>query len=839
MARSQTKGAKPERNTKEVSLEDFLANRRPMPHLFDLAPHMDPVAFQSEAFGSQGNGADRAGLNATVRSQGERQTDVRLLVDDGEQHVALATELANSLYCDVYLTAHGAHLRYVREPGAVSGYTWDVIAIDRATGEPADWLVVRPDDLAADVPTWFVTTRGRLRQSNGLVTVLLPDGIAFATKATFRDISSLAAGMKAGASRVTTVAVNADLGSFEITRFDDAGSLLGGVEFATLIGASLDVVHPDVQLALTWPTDNEACAALDVELMRLADALNRTIWVPEPAGAAFVIPGCGEFAAVDEIGGPSTWRAYPSRLATDWQPQYGTDLDGRLVPGGAVAAARFRGVRLVSMSAGQLEHMRHWYESVAPCEGIFVIDLPLLGDGRFGLQIRDKRALAVGARELRTLLREAGWAGEDLLLLAQASEEHWDVALAHARHLVDLLAVDLWLPSAGSDVWVNPDGTLADDGPNGSWHVVAYGRSSEGALPAALANASPPTARSLRREIGPETAASTILAPTVLVPEMRAPSVYATEMAGPAEVIVPTGNIVAPVLGTDAPHSVHWLPPEPVVNSRPIDLYLWTPVASDVVEGWGLPSADLFLLAGLDPLRLADRRRDGYLLRVLAPEHTAVDLHEHGRDAPATVQQRLQEMGCTHLVPLAWMADLRVTARFDLDGRGGITARTDLGAGALAIRFEGAEHGVPGLPNEVVHWPDKGQRADSPTYLMLSDVDLLDQSILQRGYISLSRRRPSVDNNRQVVELRIRKRRAIDVPATLNTLAGLPVVGRLHDFVGLDLLLSEHDLGDAVLARIWRNGPSGKPVAEKLDGETLSEALGTTVEYAGGSANIG
>jgi len=185
------------------------------------------------------------------------------------------------------------------------------------------------------------------------------------------------------------------------------------------------------------------------------------------------------------------------------------------------------------------------------------------------------------------------------------------------------------------------------------------------------------------------------------------------------------------------------------------------------------------------------------------------------------------------------MSDLRVTARFDLDAQGGISARSDLGAGALAIRFEGAEHGVPGLPNEVVHWPDKGQRADAPMYLMLSDVDLLDSRILQRGYVSLSRKRPAFDSDRQVLELKVRKRRAIDVPATLNTLSGLPVVGRLHDFVGLDLLLSEHDLANAVLAKIWRHGPSGKPVAERLDGETLSEALGTTaLQHDGRGSNL-
>ena len=150
--------------------------------------------------------------------------------------------------------------------------------------------------------------------------------------------------MRAGTSRITTLAVNADLGRFEISRFDDTTALLGGVEFATLVAASLDLIHPDVQVALTWPTDTTACAALDVELMRLADALNRTVWVPEPQGAAFVLPGCGEFAAVDEVGGASRWRAYPSRLVTDWRARYGSDLDGRLVPLGDVSAAAFPAV---------------------------------------------------------------------------------------------------------------------------------------------------------------------------------------------------------------------------------------------------------------------------------------------------------------------------------------------------------------------------------------------------------------------------------------------------------------------------------------------------------------
>src|SRR6185369_256033 len=99
-----------------------------------------------------------------------------------------------------------------------------------------------------------------------------------------------------------------------------------------LISASLDVVHPDVQLALTWPRDATAGTALHAELIRLADALGRTVWVPEPHGAAFVMPGLGEFIAVDEVGAPSKWRAYPPRLTEHWTTTYGTDLDGRLSP---------------------------------------------------------------------------------------------------------------------------------------------------------------------------------------------------------------------------------------------------------------------------------------------------------------------------------------------------------------------------------------------------------------------------------------------------------------------------------------------------------------------------
>jgi hypothetical protein len=850
----------------EVSVRDYLTHRRALPHLVELAPHQRPAAFQP--------GAGEAAIGPTcdaLRVNGGPQPDVRLLVDDGQRHRALAVALARFLRCDVYITPEGATVRYVRESSIVTGDLWDAVAIDRASGEPARWLVVHPVDLPTEVPTWFTTVRGRLRQANGLVTVALPGGLAFATKNTFRDAVYLAEQMRENSSRITTVAVGADLGRFEISRFDNAGSLLGGVEFATLVAASLDLIHPDVQLALTWPTDVSACAALDVEIMRFADALNRTVWVPQAQGAAFVLPGCGEFAAVDEIGGPSVWRAYPARLVSDGRPSrggaeqrdtnggaerrdnYRTDVDGRLVPHSEPVATAFTGVPFVSVPAQQLENQRHWYESVVPGTGLFPLDLGVLCDGRLGVLMSDGSPSAVSPRGLRALLRQAGWANEDLVLLAHLPAGYWDQTIRHARSLTEALAVDIWLPAPGAEVWARPEGGLGAELPTGAgeaWRVIAYGRPmhldgqapDENARPAMLTTGPRPAGQPGRQSVGLSTedispASSTEDTFTMVdagIPEHIEDAGPSTEIepalgnegesdaiAGPVE---PVGVTLARTQGAAGAAAVPWLPPTPVVNRRAMDLYIWTPLATDQIEAWGLPSADLFLLAGQDPLRLAERRRDGYLLRVFAPSETAVDLFEHAEHAPAAIRQRLFDTGCTHLLPLAWLSDLRVTARFDLDGHGGVAARDDIAAGALAIRFEGADHGVPGLPNEVVRWPDKGQRA-APTYLMLPDQPVAEGQVSHQGYVPLSRRKPPLVDGHRLLEVKVPKRRVIDVPATLDSLGGLPVLGRMHDFVGLDLLLPVDDLPNALVSRVWRSGPTGKPLVERLPGETLSNAL--------------
>ena len=48
---------------------------------------------------------------------------------------------------------------------------------------------------------------------------------------------------------------------------------------------------------------------------------------------------------------------------------------------------------------------------------------------------------------------------------------------------------------------------------------------------------------------------------------------------------------------------------------------------------------------------------------------------------------------------------------------------------------------------------------------------------------------------------------------------------RLHDFVGLDLLLSVDDLEMATVTKIYRPGPGKRPLVEKLTDTTLLDAL--------------
>ena len=409
-------------------MSDYLRHRSVVPGLFELSP------------ADAGLLDDCAGIRELMRANGQPGADLRLLIDDGERHLDAATEVANALRCDVYLTPHGATVTYHCEPGPVP--TWDAVATDAVSGAPAHWLVVRPSDLAPDMPTWFVSVAGRLRQSAGLVSVPLPGGLAFATRSAFPAVAVLAARLTDRHAPVvpglTTLTVGVELGRFEIGRFNDAGSLLGGVEFATLVAASLDTVQPDVQLAIAWPAQPAARAALDQELMRLADALNRTVWVPEQGGCAVIAPeGCpGTFAAQDERGQPGRWRGYRSRLAAAATLRFTSDASGCLVAGGLVGSAPTTARSVFADAAdhgvpGLPADVVRWPEADQRADTPAYLVLPGSERAGFVSLSRTRPELAAGRTVLEVKVRRrrmidvpatvaatgfAGFAGEDLVL---------------------------------------------------------------------------------------------------------------------------------------------------------------------------------------------------------------------------------------------------------------------------------------------------------------------------------------------------------------------------------------------------------------------------------------
>jgi hypothetical protein len=231
-----------------------------------------------------------------------------------------------------------------------------------------------------------------------------------------------------------------------------------------------------VQVALTWPKDAALCTSLNTELMRLADGLNRTVWVPQPQGAAFVLPGFGEFVAVDEVGTPSRWRAYPSRLDEDWISTYGTDLDGRLAPLGEVAGARFAGVPFVSVPPHQLEHLVRGTPPSPRAPGCSRSTWPCCPTVGSACCWPTAPRSSPGRASCTCCCARPAGPVEDLLLLAQPPAEVWNSTIDHARSLVDGLSTDLWLPTLGADVWSQSDGSLAADGPDGPTRRGAVSR---------------------------------------------------------------------------------------------------------------------------------------------------------------------------------------------------------------------------------------------------------------------------------------------------------------------------------------------------------------------------
>ncbi len=207
---------------------------------------------------------------------------------------------------------------------------------------------------------------------------------------------------------------------------------------------------------------------------------------------------------------------------------------------------------------------------------------------------------------------------------------------------------------------------------------------------------------------------------------------------------------------------------------------------------------------------------------------------------------RIRPSAHTRLLPLSWLAGCQVTGLFDVDGRGGHQVR-ELADPTIDVHFDGADHGIPGLPNDVVSWPAEAERSGTPSHLVLP----ADGRPVHSGFAALSRTMPVLEAGHRLLEIRIRRRHAIDVPATLLRLAGLPMLGRLGDLAGFrpaagrtapsPRLWSARSGGTARTASRWWTSSAAKPCPDisgqpplTVNGEDPADAAGVGEDRSGG-----
>jgi hypothetical protein len=282
---------------------------RQLRYLFDIALQ---AGDQGEpVFAATGMVADAERLVALVRRSGADNCDLRILASDGVGFGTMLAEVADRLCCDVYVTPLGADL-LPGSPDTGLGRRGEAVAVDRTTGLPVRWQLVRPSDVDVTMPAWFARVEGAVRAHNGIALVPLQGGVAFATRSTFTHLCGLAGWLDDDPAGVTTVVVGNRDGAFEIGRYDGSARLVDGVHLAELVAAALPVVKSDVRLAITWPSSAEHRTGVEAQVARFAETLDRVVWTPDPKDAA-----------------AESWRAHsprrPSGRPASSRPRLSTD----------------------------------------------------------------------------------------------------------------------------------------------------------------------------------------------------------------------------------------------------------------------------------------------------------------------------------------------------------------------------------------------------------------------------------------------------------------------------------------------------------------------------------
>jgi hypothetical protein len=288
------------------------ARRSAVPLLFDLTTLAD----------ASGQVMSSLDLIDHVGRGAEPGCDIRVLVEDVDAHHGELQELADHRRCDVYVVGAGVVLEDV---------AGEIVAFDRATDQPADWLVIRPGDIGESLPTWFERAKGRVRVRPGVVTLPIQAGLALANRRTFLEMAQFAATTRRSTDGLTPLVASVHNGQFCMAWYSGAESVLGGADLARFLSASLETLEPHVQLALAWPDDEDERHIVDAELLEMTEVLDRAVWVPEPGCRAARLNGLDELAAVDSNDRPARWVAYAPSTDPDSREAFDTDARGVLV----------------------------------------------------------------------------------------------------------------------------------------------------------------------------------------------------------------------------------------------------------------------------------------------------------------------------------------------------------------------------------------------------------------------------------------------------------------------------------------------------------------------------
>ncbi|MEU0550511.1 hypothetical protein [Micromonospora sp. NPDC005979] len=253
-----------------------------------------------------------------------------------------------------------------------------------------------------------------------------------------------------------------------------------------------------------------------------------------------------------------------------------------------------------------------------------------------------------------------------------------------------------------------------------------------------------------------------------------------------------------------------WLPPGQQVNAEEFEAFVVCPMEPARAVAEGIPSAELFVIALLDPGPVPD---DSHLIRVRVAPGGAIPMATLRSHIPARLQH-LRGVNDAYLLPAARLDRVSPRGGFRTYQFGRLVPTAECGGGPLRIHCSSRARTIAGLPNDVRRWPETGTRR---AYALVP----ASGGRLPRGWLRLYRKAPPARPGRLMLEVRVPRGRTIDVMSTAEMIVRLDRVRhqaeRLRD-AGVELILGSRSYERVQVRRAylahenaWQRVPGTEP----------------------------